>query len=30
MTEQEKSSAVVEEIRRPWKPRHSQLILKKE
>lgn len=29
MTEQEKSSAVVEETRRPWKPRHSQLILKK-
>lgn len=30
MTEQEKSSAVVEETRRPWKLSHSQLLLKKE
>lgn len=29
MTEQEKSSAVVDETRRAWKPRHSQLIPRK-
>lgn len=29
MTEQEKSSAVVDETREAWKPRHSQLIPRK-
>ncbi len=29
MTEQEKSSAVVDETGRAWKPRHSQLIPRK-